>query len=219
MKDLNNNENLICSKDLENFGISEGVSEVILTCGYDFPNAAPIGIIQKYDRMFLRLFSGSKTHENLKKENYFAANITKSSLLFAKTAFSNLPESDFTYVSIPEISLNSLKIPVLSDSEGFIIFKCINKKETPDFLFIDIEPIYFKKNSNFGKTFINRGFNSLIDATVHLTRYQVTHDPKYIELITYHQGIIQRCGRPEDKEALLYLKKKMVEFSEENAER
>ncbi|NLI62521.1 MAG: DUF447 family protein [Methanosarcinaceae archaeon] len=220
-------ENFKISDDLKqklkSHGILEGISETIVTSGRKIPNAAPIGIILKYDRLFIRLFSGSKTYENLSKEDYFAANITNDALLFVKSAFSDIADSEFDYVSsknITEIKTECedyFQIPVISKSDSFVIFKCMNRTYSSNLMFIDIKPIYFKINNNAQINFVNRGFNSVIDATVHLTRYKITHDLKYIDLIRYHQGIIQRCGRPEDKEALLFLKKKKVEFSLENS--
>lgn len=212
----------IIRSELKNHGITEGISEMIVTTGFEHPNAAPIGIIWKNDRLFLRLFKGSRTYRNLEHENFFAGNITSNPLVYVRSAFTDLSRSNFVYISfeIPDASdpenVKQVDVPVLSNGDGFVIFQCMQRKYSENALFIDVCPVCSKMTarSAFG-TFINRGFNSVIDATVHLTRYRETHDPKYIELIRYHQGIIQRCGRPEDKEALLFLKKKLIEFSEE----
>jgi hypothetical protein len=52
---------------------------------------------------------------------------------------------------------------------------------------------------------VNRGFNSLIDATVHATRYKVTRDPELKKHIDYHAGIVRRCGGKKELEALAML--------------
>jgi hypothetical protein len=49
---------------------------------------------------------------------------------------------------------------------------------------------------------VNRGFNSIIDATVHATRYKLNRDPFLKEQIDYHAGIIRKCGGKREVEAL-----------------
>jgi len=53
------------SVDLYSFGIKEGISETIISTGLESPNAAPIGIIVKNGRTFVRLFKGTHTWENV----------------------------------------------------------------------------------------------------------------------------------------------------------
>ena len=49
---------------------------------------------------------------------------------------------------------------------------------------------------------VNRGFNSLIDATVHATRYKITRDADLKRHIDYHAGIVRKCGGKKELEAL-----------------
>jgi hypothetical protein len=56
---------------------------------------------------------------------------------------------------------------------------------------------------------VNRGFNSVIDATVHATRYRENQDPALKKLIDYHVGIVNKCGGKQELEALELLKKYM----------
>jgi hypothetical protein len=49
---------------------------------------------------------------------------------------------------------------------------------------------------------VNRGFNSIIDATVHATRYKINRDPHLKKLIDYHAGIVRKCGGKRELEAL-----------------
>ncbi len=56
---------------------------------------------------------------------------------------------------------------------------------------------------------VNRGFNSIIDATVHATRYKENQDPELKKLIDYHVGIVHKCGGKRELEALELLKKYM----------
>jgi hypothetical protein len=56
---------------------------------------------------------------------------------------------------------------------------------------------------------VNRGFNNLIDATVHVTRFKENKDPELKRLIDYHVGIVRKCGGKRELEALELLKKYM----------
>jgi hypothetical protein len=49
---------------------------------------------------------------------------------------------------------------------------------------------------------VNRGFNSVIEATVHATRYSLTRNEELRRLIHHHIAIIQRCGGPREQEAI-----------------
>jgi hypothetical protein len=49
---------------------------------------------------------------------------------------------------------------------------------------------------------VNRGYNSVIEAAVHGTRYLWNKDPELRRLIDHHRGLIRRCGGPGELEAL-----------------
>jgi len=49
---------------------------------------------------------------------------------------------------------------------------------------------------------VNRGYNSVIEAAVHGTRYLWNRDPELRRLIDHHRGLIRRCGGPKELEAL-----------------
>lgn len=76
--------------DFSFFGIREGISETIVSTGLESPNAAPIGIVVKGKRTFVRLFKGTHTWANVFKEKYLVANIVYDSLLLVRSTFSIL---------------------------------------------------------------------------------------------------------------------------------
>lgn len=86
--------------DLESFGISGGISETIVTSGSGKANAAPIGIILKADKPFVRVYRGSTTYSNILDEEYFIANITYDPLLFVRSTFGDLNADEFVMESI-----------------------------------------------------------------------------------------------------------------------
>jgi hypothetical protein len=49
---------------------------------------------------------------------------------------------------------------------------------------------------------VNRGYNSVIEAAVHGTRWLWKKDPELWHLIDHHRGIIRKCGGPKEIEAL-----------------
>ncbi|MBZ3936020.1 DUF447 domain-containing protein [Methanimicrococcus blatticola] len=205
------------------FGISEGISEMILTTknasdSNKTANAAPFGITWKNNRMFLHLFKGSTTYENLMREDYFAANMTDDAVLYAKSTFYDLEEEAFDIAAAIEDEENgeeqkTISVPVLKNADRFVLFKCVSRLEAADSVVIDIEPVdFFIFNSEKEGFIFNRGFHSVVEACIHLTRYELTKDPIYIDYIRHHQRIIQKCGRKRDKEGFLIVKKKLMEL-------
>ncbi|WNY23324.1 hypothetical protein MmiHf6_06290 [Methanimicrococcus hongohii] len=233
-------------KRMAKFGISEGISEIILTTknvsesfetgiaetdstdSIRTANAAPFGITWKNNKMFLHLYKGSTTYENLMHEDYFAANMTDDAVLFAESTFYDLENEAFDTVIYVEESadkdgknqtssststLSSISIPVLKNADRFVLFKCVKRLEASDSVVIDITPVdFFVLNSEKEGFVFNRGFHSVIEACIHLTRYELTKDPVYIDYIRHHQRIIQRCGRKQDKKGFAIVKKRLMEL-------
>lgn len=208
-------------KKLSRFGISEGISELLLTTKNSpkdkkKANAAPIGITWKNDKMFLHLFKGSKTYENLTQKNYFAANMTDDAVLYATSAFYDLKNDDFRFIKITRKN-KTISIPILKNANAATVFKCVKRLDAADSMIVHIKPVKFiplKKNDT--GILINRGFHSVIEVCVHLTRYELARDPMYIDEIRRRQTLIQRCGRKNDKKAFIILKKRLLEIEAEN---
>ena len=188
--------------DISSFGIREGISETIVSTGLEHPNAAPIGIIIKGGRPFVRLFRGSHTWENVLKEKYLVVNIVYDPLLFVRSTFFDLELSEFNIVSA-----NGLNFPILKESAAWVIFKCVNIKNTDQALVADLVPIGADSNEENRKDLPvpNRGFNAVLEATVHATRYQLTGGGKYLELIRHYETLASKCGGEREKKAMKLL--------------
>jgi hypothetical protein len=188
--------------DLSSYGIHEGISETIVSTGLEHPNAAPIGVIIKGGRPFVRLFKGSHTWANVHKEKYLAANIVYDPLLFVRSTFFDLELQEFDYVSV-----RGLSFPILKEAVAWIIFKCINIKDTDQALVTDLIPIEagFNKAHRKDLPVPNRGFNAVLEATVHATRYQLTGEEKYLELIRHYETLASKCGGEKEKKAMRLL--------------
>jgi hypothetical protein len=199
LPDYGKNESESSTVELSSFGIREGISEVIVSTGVESPNAAPIGIIVKGGRTFVRLFKGTHTWENVLKERYLAANVVYNSLLFVRSTFSDLELSEFDYVPV-----HGLNFPVLKEAAAWVIFECVNIKDTDQALVADLIPVKAGFNEANLKSLPvpNRGFNAVLEAAVHATRYQLTGEEKYIELIRRYESLASKCGGESEKKAM-----------------
>lgn len=188
--------------DLPSFGIREGISETIVSTGLEHPNAAPIGIIVRGGRPFVRLFKGSHTWANVLKEKYLVVNIVYDPLLFVRSTFFDLELSEFNYVSS-----KGLNFPVLKEAAAWVIFECIDVKNTEQALVTDLVPFEagFNEASRKDLPVPNRGFNAVLEATVHATRYQLTGEEKYLELIRHYETLASKCGGEKEKKAMKLL--------------
>lgn len=188
--------------DLPAFGIREGISEIIASTGLERPNAAPIGIITKGERPFVRLFKGSHTWANVSKERYLASNVVYNPLLFVRSTFFDLEPSEFEYVNA-----GGIKFPVLKEAIAWVVFECINIKNTDQSLVADLVPLNagFNELNKKELPVPNRGFNAVLEATVHATRYQLTREEKYLEWITHYESLASKCGGDSEKKAMKLL--------------
>jgi len=190
------------SVDLYSFGIREGISETIISTGLESPNAAPIGIIVKSGRTFVRLFKGTHTWENVSKEKYLAANVVYDPLLLVRSTFFDLDPSEFDYVPVHELSF-----PILKTALAWVVFECTDLKSTEHALVADLIPVKAGFNEANWKNLPvpNRGFNAVLEATVHATRYQLTGDEKYLKLIRHYESLASKCGGENEKKAMKLL--------------
>jgi hypothetical protein len=189
--------------NLDNLGIYDGICETIVTtCKGWTPNAAPMGIIRRKDKIYVRLYKGSKTYENVLAEKFIVANITYDPMLFALSTFTNLEDSAFEQTVHKNHTMYSLK-----DAQSWVAFECMNTKITSEAMVAELVPIHARLNKCRVKA-PNRGFYGVIEACIHATRYQLTGDEKYLKLIKAYGDIVEKCGGDAEKDAL----KKVYEF-------
>lgn len=158
-----------------------------------------MGIIRRQDTVLIRLFKGSKTYQNILAENFLVANVTNDPVLFVKCTFSDIEPDDIETISSP-----GREFPVLKAAQSWVAFECINTKIAPEALIAELRPVRGHVNSFCPKA-PNRGFNAILEATIHATRYKIDGDEKYIKLIKFYEDIINKCGGEREKEALKLL--------------
>lgn len=187
---------------LDWLGILDGINEVIATTEKDGRiNAAPIGIIRDGEKIYIRLFGGSHTYDNILKNGWFVANITHDVWLIAETAIEDLTQSHF---------VRREGLPILKDAEAWALFKC--EAFQMDIIIAKVE---FVKGEVLRRDFraFNRGANLVVEAAVAATRYLALRTDSYYEEILKLKRIVDRCGGPREREAMERLMDRIDSYS------
>ena len=187
---------------LDDLGIKDGINEIIATTEVSGRiNAAPIGIIRDEDSLFVRLFLGTHTYENVLTRGWFVANVTHDAWIFAETALEDLP---------PEYFDRREDLPILKYAEAWGLFKC--EPLASDIIIAKEELI---KGEALRRDFraCNRGANLVIEAAVAATRYLALRTDSYFIEMMKLQRIINRCGGPREREAMDRLMDRIDSFA------
>ena len=182
-----------------------GINEVIATTSF---NAAPMGIHLRDGKATMFLFSGSHTVENIRRDGWLVANFIHDPVLYVRTAFEDLPREMFV-----DEPVSGMTMQRLAGADGWAAFTTSIERTTTEAVMVTLT----LKKEIIEEVLIhpvNRGFGSIIDATVHATRYRRTQDPELKELIDYHAGIVRKCGGKRELAALDLL----LEFTAKKAE-
>lgn len=180
--------------------LKSGINEVIATTRF---NAAPMGIHFREGNASMVLYCGSNTAENIEREGWVVANFVQDPVLYVRTAFEDLPRNLFI-----EEPVSTKTIMRLAGADAWAAFTATIVRRTNESMMVrlTLEKEIIEEVAVYP---VNRGFNSLIDATVHATRYTANQDPVLKRLIDYHVGIVRKCGGKRELEALELLKKYM----------
>jgi hypothetical protein len=173
--------------------LQEGINEVIATT---WSNAAPMGIILRDGVYRMVLFRGSHTAMNVERWGWVVANIIHDPVLFVQTAFDDLPQSAFV-----EEDVEGFLVHRLPEVEAWIAFDAAIEHRARESMTVSLSPMKEVSLSPLIHP-VNRGYNSVIEAAVHGTRYLWNRDTEILRLIDHHRNIIRRCGGPRELEAL-----------------
>ena len=173
--------------------LKPGINEVIATTTH---NAAPIGIHFRDNRIYMILFKGSHTFENIRRDGWVVANFVQDPIMYVRTAFEDLPPESFVDETIGDLTMQRL-----TGADAWAAFTTSIERTTPESIIV---ALFLRKEIIEDLVFhpVNRGFGNLIDATVHATRYVEKRDPAMKQLIDYHAGIIRKCGGKRELAAL-----------------
>jgi hypothetical protein len=173
--------------------LTEGINEVIATTDN---NAAPIGIINRGGSLHMVLFRGSHTARNVARDRWVVANFVFDPVLYVRTAFDDLPEDAFV-----EEAINGMVVSRLRETEAWAAFVADVERSSDEAITVRLVPVH-EEVLELRLHPVNRGFASIVDATVHATRYVGSRDPWLKQLIEYHAGLARKCGGPREWEAL-----------------
>lgn len=173
--------------------LREGINEVIATTA---SNAAPMGIINRGGALHMVLFRGSHTARNVARDRWVVANFVFDPVLYVRTAFEDLPEDMFV-----EEDVDGMTVHRLRDVEAWMAFSADVERSSDEALVVRLLSVH-EETVGVRLHPVNRGFNSIVDATVHATRFVRTGDPHLKTLIDYHAGLVRKCGGPREWEAL-----------------
>ena len=186
--------------------LTEGINEVIATTDN---NAAPIGIINRGGSLHMVLFRGSHTARNVARDRWVVANFVFDPVLYVRTAFEDLPEDAFVREAI-----NGMVVSRLRDAEAWAAFAADVERSSDEAITVRLVPVH-EEVIDLRLHPVNRGFASIVDATVHATRYVRTRDPWLKQLIEHHVGLARNCGGPREWEALDLLRQYIADLTGE----
>ncbi|AIY89130.1 DUF447 family protein [Geoglobus acetivorans] len=174
---------------IEKFGLYEGINEVIGITFGEWINTAPVGLIVG-DDVRVRLYS-NHTREFVDKSGTLYVNVIYDPLVFVISAFEDLGKEWF----------ESLDPPVIKGSLSWVKFRAMLDGNFAVLEFLEGDVLRKEVRA------VNRGFNALIEATVHATRYVLTGSKTLADKIRYYGRIVERCGGSREKEAYRLLVK------------
>ncbi|MBO8181218.1 MAG: DUF447 family protein [Archaeoglobus sp.] len=178
---------------LADFGFQNGINEVIGITQGEWINTAPLGLIvedAEADKAKIRLYS-NHTRKNLEREGVLWVNIVHDPIVFALASFEDLDAEWFS----------SLKPPILKNSLAWCRMEGEVKGAFALLQLKDGEVLQREVKA------VNRGFNAVIEALVHATRYVSLKKPEMLEKVEYYIGIAEKCGGEREREAIEIIKK------------
>ena len=173
-----------------------GISEVLITTQGERPNAAPMGIISR-DSLFIAMYKSTHTFSNVKQNGKLVANLVLNPILYVKAAFDDLEPSCFYYDN---------EAPILKEAHAWVEFACsVLERSSQKSAIVTLCPI---RSVVVERPIvpINRGFNAIIEATVHASRYRALRERSYLELIDHYERIAKKCGGQQELEAFQLLR-------------
>jgi uncharacterized protein len=173
--------------------LKDGINEVIATTRQ---NAAPMGLICRNQVVRMVVFRGSHTAERIRQDGWVVANFIFDPLMYVKTAFEDLAPGEF----LDEMA-GGITVQRLAGADAWAAYQAVVEKETDDALIVKLA-VLKEVVCRPGVHPVNRGFNSIIEATVHATRFQKSREPRLRDLIRHHAALVRRCGGARELEAL-----------------
>lgn len=161
------------------------------------------------DRVFCRIFEGSKTLKNILDTGEYVVNITQDPLVFTYATLDCLGDEYFT---------SDEDIAIIKNTPAYIIVDVVSvEKKTPyDFPIPEDNNMYsitgrireFVINDENAQAF-NRGMSGLIEGLVNFSRYKIVDDEKrkeYMDRLIENKRVIDKVSDEKTRKAMADLK-------------
>ena len=199
--------------DLSKVGIEKDIQYECITTTINedgVKNAAAFAF--KYlgeDKVFCRIFEGSKTLKNIQNTNEYVVNITQDPLVFTYATLDCLGDEYYT---------DDDNIAIIKNTPAYIIVDVVSiEKMSPDDFPIKGDKNIFFITGKIRKFIINdenvqafnRGLSALIESLVNFSRYKIVDEEKrkeYMDRIIENQRVIDKVSDEKTKKAMAYLK-------------
>ena len=199
--------------DLSKVGIEKDIQYECITTTINEDGVKNAGAFAfKYlgeDKVFCRIFEGSKTLKNIQNSKEYVVNITQDPLVFTYATLDCLGDEYYT---------GDEDIAIIKNSPSYIIVDVENiEKKTPDdfpikgdknIFFITGNIREFVINDENVKAF-NRGLSGLIEGLVNFSRYKIVDEDKrkeYMDRLIENQRVINKVSDEKTKKAMIQLK-------------
>ena len=199
--------------DLSKVGIEKDIQYECITTTINedgVKNAAAFAF--KYlgeDKVFCRIFEGSKTLKNIQNTNEYVVNITQDPLVFTYATLDCLGDEYYT---------DDDDIAIIKNTPAYIIVDVVSiEKMSPDdfpikgdknIFFITGKIRKFVVNDENVKAF-NRGLSALIESLVNFSRYKIVDEEKrkeYMDRLIENKRVIDKVSDEKTKNAMADLK-------------
>lgn len=205
--------------DLSKVGIEKDLQYECITTTIDEDGIKNAGAFAfKYlgeDKVFCRIFEGSKTLKNIKESREYVVNITQNPLVFTYATLDCLGDEYYT---------DDDDIAILKNTPAYIIVDVedIDAKTPENFPIKGDNSIYFITgkirefiiNDDYAQAF-NRGMSGLIEGLVNFSRYKIVGEEQrkvYMDKLLENQKVINKVSDEKTKKAMDYLVKQYEKY-------
>ena len=199
--------------DLSKVGVEPNLQYECITTTMDEKGVKNAGAFAfKYlggDKVFCRIFEGSKTLKNIQNTKEYIVNFTQDPLVFTYATLDCMDDEFFSSDDDKAIIKNSPAY-IIVDVES------IEKKTPDDFPIKGDKNIFFITgkirdfviNDKNARAF-NRGLSALIESLVYFSRYKIVDDEQrkiYMDRLIENQRVIEKVSDEKTKKVIADLK-------------
>ena len=205
--------------DLSSVGIEKDLQYECITTTMNEDGSKNAGAFAfKYlgkDKVFCRIFEGSKTLKTIQNTKEYVVNITQDPLVFTYATLDCLGDEYYT---------NDNDIAIIKNTPAYLIVdvETIEKKTPDDFPIRADKNIFFITGkirefviSDENANAFNRGLSALIEGLVNFSRYKIVGEEQrkiYMDKLIENQRVIHKVSDEKTQKAIDDLKKEYEKY-------